>query len=114
MDEFYPVYSSTPQWIEIISIISALITGMGGGWFFARRKYKAEVKSIEIENWTKIQDWWNDVFKVITDQNRDMIAYSSQLISQNLKLQEDNAAKKLQITNFKLQSNEQNKETTGN
>lgn len=74
-------------WLNIVIGLVGALSGIGGGYILARRKYNAEVKTTEIENTNKVIEFWQESFKLITDQNRELVTYNSQLISTNMNLQ---------------------------
>ena len=70
-----------------IGIISGLLSGGIGSYLFAKRKYVANVKATEINNTNKLIEFWQENFKIISDQNRELTTYTSHLIAQNIELQ---------------------------
>lgn len=49
-------------WMSVVSLIITTLTGGFGGWFFGRRKYNAEVKGSEINNFNSTIDAYKKLY----------------------------------------------------
>ncbi len=96
-------------WSEVLILIGSIITsalsGIGGSYLFAKRKYRADVASIELDNNKTMITFWQENFKIIADQNRDITSYASQVVAQNMELQNTISVMQTKIINLEQQLN---------
>lgn len=86
------------------NLFTVLITAFGAfiGWFFTRRKTKAEAIGSEIDNDTKVVDLWRNWSAHLQDQIEEMETKIQQLTQRIEELEEENKQHLKTIENLLL------------
>ena len=86
------------------NLFTVLITAFGAfiGWFFTRRKTKAEAIGSEIDNDTKVVDLWRNWSAHLQDQIEEMEGKIQQLTQRIEELEEENKQHLKTIENLLL------------
>lgn len=86
------------------NIFTVILTAFGAfiGWFFTRRKTKAEAIGSEIDNDTKVVDLWRNWSAHLQDQIEEMEGKIAQLTQRIEELEEENKQHLKTIENLLL------------
>lgn len=86
------------------NLFTVLITAFGAfiGWFFTRRKTKAEAIGSEIDNDTKVVDLWRNWSAHLHEQIQEMETKIAQLTQRIEELEEENKQHLKTIENLLL------------
>jgi TolA-binding protein len=86
------------------NLFTVILTAFGAfiGWFFTRRKTKAEAIGSEIDNDTKVVDLWRNWSAHLQDQIQEMEGKIAQLTQRIEELEEENKQHLKTIENLLL------------
>jgi peptidoglycan hydrolase CwlO-like protein len=86
------------------NLFTVILTAFGAfiGWFFTRRKTKAEAIGSEIDNDTKVVDLWRNWSAHLQDQIEEMEGKIAQLTQRIEELEEENKQHLKTIENLLL------------
>ena len=86
------------------NLFTVILTAFGAfiGWFFTRRKTKAEAIGSEIDNDTKVVDLWRNWSAHLQDQIQEMETKIQQLTQRIEELEEENKQHLKTIENLLL------------